>query len=364
MAPATSSLLAGIPAHHLAGLIGAAAALLLSWWFRKRLTLDAIGWLLVFTGGLHIGLVFGHAARQPFLSLLFLLNGLAYFTLAALGRNRRWWRPAAGLLLLGTILTYLVYIGAGREQPDPVGILDKLAELIALGLVMQPRRRRPLRAAVASASTLVLTFVTGAVIWVEDLVASGHAHGVATCAPNHHPVPSMVLRPVPCSVTPAQQAAADQLVAQTRTAIAPYQDVRVALAAGYRPTTPDGDGVAHYGLARSSRSGPLNPSHPSALVYVNTRHGPVLLGAMYQMPAQGQPGPDIGGALTPWHYHTNVCISVPGLFISGLSTPFGQCPPGSIRITTADQLHVWTAPNPNGPFGDLDQAWARRVAQS
>lgn len=47
-----------------------------------------------------------------------------------------------------------------------------------------------------------------------------------------------------------------------------------------------------------------------------------------------------------------ICISLPGLFLSGLPTPFGQCPPGTIRITTTDQLHVWTAPNPNGPFGD------------
>ena len=79
---------------------------------------------------------------------------------------------------------------------------------------------------------------------------------------------------------------------------------------------------------------------------------------------QGVPGPDIGGALTPWHYHTNVCFSVPGLLISGLSTPFGECPPGSVRITTADQLHVWTAPNPNGPFGDLDEAWVRKLDAS
>jgi hypothetical protein len=90
----------------------------------------------------------------------------------------------------------------------------------------------------------------------------------------------------------------------------------------------------------------------------------VLLGAMYQMPKQGVPGPDVGGALTPWHYHTNVCFSLPGLLISGLSTPFGECPPGSVRVTTADQLHVWTAPNPNGPFGDLDEAWVRTLAAS
>ena len=172
-----------------------------------------------------------------------------------------------------------------------------------------------------------------------------------------------MLRVVPCSVTPEQQAAADRLVAETRQDIAPYQDVRVALAAGYRPGAPDGSGTAHYANSHAPAN-PLDPRHPAALVYASTKHGPVLLGAMYQMPKQGVPGPDIGGALTPWHYHTNVCFSLPGLLISGLSTPFGECPPGSVRITSADQLHIWTAPNPNGPFGDLDEAWVRKLDAS
>ena len=376
MAPATSSLFAGLPHDHLSGLAGGAAAILVVRLSRGHAALDALSWLLVFTGGVHVGLVFGHIADQPVLSALFMVDGLAYFGLVALRRNRWWWRPATGSLLLGTILAYLIYTGAGHEQPDPVGILDKLAELVALGLVMLPPERsasdgrgpssyqkawrRPLRWLIASGGTLGLTFVASTALWGEDLAGAAHVHGVVICAPNHHPAPGTVLRQVPCTVSPQQQAAADRLVAETRQAIAPYESVQVALAAGYRPGTPDGTPTVHYG-ARHPGSRPLDPSHPAALVYANTRQGPMLLGAMYQMPKQGQPGPDIGGALTPWHYHTNVCISLPGLFISGLSTPFGQCPPWSIRISTADQLHVWTAPNPNGPFGDLDEAWARRL---
>ena len=373
MAPATSSLLAGIPAHHLLGVAGGLAAPLLVRMRLasvKRASLDPLAWLLVFTGGVHIGLAFGHAASQPFLALLFSVNGVAYLMLVALRRGRWWWRPVTGLLLLGTIVAYLVFVGSGREKPDPVGVLDKLVELLALGLVMMPHEnspggwRRSLRWVIASGASLGLTFLTGTAMWAEDLAGSTHSHDITNCAANHHAGPGTVLRPVPCTVTPVQQMAAERLVAQTREAIAPYKDVNAALAAGYRPTTPDSAGVVHYGTAHLGRGLPLDPRHPAALVYVGTRHGPVLLGAMYQMPAQGQPGPEIGGALTPWHYHTNICISLPGLFLSGLSTPFGQCPPWSIRITSPDQLHVWTAPNPNGPFGDLDPAWARRLAQS
>jgi hypothetical protein len=361
MSPAMSGPLAGIPAAHLAGLAGGVAAVGLG---RLRGRLDALTALLLATAGAHLGLAVGHAATAPVLSALFVLDGAAYLALLALPR-RGWWRPAAAALLLGTIVAYLVYVGSGREAPEPVGMADKLVELVALGLVLHPRRRGGLRLAAASLATLGVAFLTGATIWVEDLAGAVHAHGsTLTCAPNHNPGPGTVLRPVPCSVTPQQQAAAARLVEETRQAISPYQDVNVALAAGYRPATPDGSGTAHYARLGAHSADPLDPRHPAALVYAFTRHGPVLLGAMYQMPQVGRPGPDIGGALTPWHYHTNVCISLPGLFVSGLATPLGECPPGSIRITTADQLHVWTAPNPNGPFGDLDQAWVRRLASS
>jgi hypothetical protein len=361
MAPADAGVLAGIPTAHLPGLAGGIAAVALGVWIRGR-RLDALTALLLCTAGVHFGLALGHAATLPLLSLLFVLDGLAYLALLALPR-RRWWRPAAAVLLLSTIVAYLVYVGSGREAPEPVGVADKLVEVVALGLVLQPQRRHG-RWRAASFATLGLAFLTGGAIWIEDLAGAGHVHGAAlTCAPHHNPGPGTVLRVVPCSVTPEQQAAADRLVAETRQDIAPYQDVNVALAAGYRPSAPDGSGAAHYTNFRAPTN-PVDPRHPAALVYASTRHGLVLLGAMYQMPKQGVPGPDVGGALTPWHYHTNVCFSLPGLLISGLSTPFGECPPGSIRLTTADQLHVWTAPNPNGPFGDLDEAWVRSLDAS
>ena len=361
MAPATAGVLAGIPPGHLPGLAGGVAAVVVGALVRRG-RLDVLTALILCTAGAHLGLAVGHASTLPALSVLFVLDGLAYLALLALPRGR-WWRWAAAALLLSTIVAYLVYVGSGREAPEPVGVADKLVEIVALGLVLQPGRRTG-RWRTASFATLAVAILTGGVMWVEDLAGAAHLHGAAvTCAPNHHAQPGMVLRPVPCTVTPEQQAAADRLVAETRQEIARYQDVRVALAAGYRPGASDGSGTAHYTNFRAPAN-PLDPRHPAALVYASTKHGPVLLGAMYQMPKQGVPGPDIGGALTPWHYHTNVCFSLPGLLISGLSTPFGECPPGSVRITSADQLHVWTAPNPNGPFGDLDDAWVRKLDAS
>src|SRR5215472_1512449 len=249
MAPATAGVLAGIPPAHLPGLAGGVAAVALGVAIRRR-RIDALTALILCTAGVHLGLALGHASTLPVLSVLFVLNGLAYLGLLALPRGR-WWRPTAAALLLATIVAYLVYVGSGREAPEPVGVADKLVELIALGLVLLPRHRTG-RWRAASFATLALAFLTGGVMWIEDVAGAAHAHGAAViCAPNHQAQPGMVLRAVPCTVTPEQQAAADRLVTETRQDIAPYQDVRVALAAGYRPGAPDGSGTAHYSSSRA-----------------------------------------------------------------------------------------------------------------
>jgi hypothetical protein len=51
----------------------------------------------------------------------------------------------------------------------------------------------------------------------------------------------------------------------------------------------------------------LNPRDPSSLVYaINVKgHAPILLGAMYLM-GDGN-GPQVGGGLTRWHSHLEVC---------------------------------------------------------
>jgi len=81
------------------------------------------------------------------------------------------------------------------------------------------------------------------------------------------------------------------------------------------------------------------------------------------MPKPGEYGPDPGGSITQWHMHDNVCFSAGGMVV-GVLSPFGTCPAGSFNAPTAYMMHVWTAGNPNGAFGELNNAWvARLVAQ-
>ena len=102
----------------------------------------------------------------------------------------------------------------------------------------------------------------------------------------------------------------------------------------------------------------LDPQHVQSLIYFNSSSGPMLIGAMYIMPRRGEPGPQIGGPLTVWHQHSNICFDdVTGMAVAFVHSGFfddsgksGSCPRGSTNKTTPLMLHVWLINNPDGPF--------------
>jgi hypothetical protein len=171
--------------------------------------------------------------------------------------------------------------------------------------------------------------------------------GICPSVANARTMPDgMVMAPVPSGrPTAAQQGAANQLVAQTTSALTQYASLSAAAAAGYVPATNPSGRVVHYADWQTVRSGDvLDPTHPSALVYANTVSGPVLLGAMYMGPGPCQPGPDVGGSLTQWHAHDNLCLSATHQVV-GKATPSGTCASGVHNTSTYFMLHVWIAPS-------------------
>jgi hypothetical protein len=171
-----------------------------------------------------------------------------------------------------------------------------------------------------------------------------------------------LLQPVSAVATPAQRAAADRLLADTKASLTRYQDPAVAIAAGYKPGPASGvDPLLHF-QNQANVHAILDPQRPQALVYARTATGLRLIGAMYQMPRVGQWGPDPGGPLTQWHQHEGICFSPFGIEFS-FETPFWTCPVSSTSITTAPMLHVWIIDNgKNGPFAaDLDKTIQRQL---
>jgi hypothetical protein len=312
-------------------------------------TVQAASVLMAMAGAIHLGLIPSHLT-EPVTAVLFLGNGTAYIALST-AFTWRWWRLASAALLVMTVLGYLLFIAVGFDTPDQVALTTKLIELTALGFVLVPvrgearRRDRAWYWATLAAGLPLLTVISGATIWGIDLASpdARHAHAGA------------LLQTTNVVATPEQTAAAARLYAETKAAILPYEDWHRAWAAGYRPGGPANMPSTHWINDAYVKAGyVMDPRRPQGLVYANTRHGPVLLGAMFQMPHLNQFGPDPGGPLTAWHQHENICFTPLGFEFS-LMSPFAVCPLGAIDISAPPMLHVWIVDNPGGPFAvDID----------
>jgi hypothetical protein len=137
-----------------------------------------------------------------------------------------------------------------------------------------------------------------------------------------------------CTPSAAQVEAADHLITTTTLALLRFTDPQTAVDAGYRPLGFEPNGVHHYiNNAYRSDGRTLDPAYPESILYGRTAEGGLFpIGAMFMMDATGQPGPRVGGCLTPWHTH---------------GPPFA--PSGQ---ESAEMMHVWTVPVPGGAFAE------------
>ena len=211
----------------------------------------------------------------------------------------------------------------------------------------------------------LLVIGTAGSAWVGAFRASAAEPGAVA---GHHvhsggvPPPGTIFPVVPAvDATPADRAAAAGFVMAAQIALARYADPAVAAADGYRTEGLAGIDFHASNPAHEHDGRVFDPANPESLVYALTPNGqPVLLGAVFQMPDLGQPGPAIAGPLTVWHAHEDICISLTPPGLSGLLSPLGGCPVGSILLPrTAEMIHVWIVPGAPEPFGDLDEAWKR-----
>jgi hypothetical protein len=355
------------PSHVIGLVAGLAAVPLAVLMLRRRKnwreatgTVQAAAVLMTVTAAVHLALVGHHLQSHPLTAALFLANGVLFIAIA-LSIGWRYWRFASSTLLVATILGYVVYVVAGQEGPDQVGMVTKLVELIALALVLVPvhGEHRPAfrrtRWAAIGLGLPVLLISSSAALWIVDLVRPDprHVHAGA------------VLQSTNAVATQEQWDAANALYRQTKEAIAPYADWRKAWAAGYRPDGSQSQPSTHWMNQRYVDAGyVMDPQHPQGLVYANTKHGPELLGAMFQMRRIGDFGPDPGGPVTAWHQHENICFTPLGFEFS-LLTPTATCPLGAINVSVPPMLHVWIVDNPGGPFAvDIDAQLVKKIDQS
>src|SRR5690242_15447580 len=247
-----------------------------------------------------------------------------------------------GLFTLGNPGHVLLGIGIGLVV---VGVVGAAYTTLPFGLWM----RRGLLA-----GALALIVVSGDIAgWAASVERSGVSPSTQAAAHNHGTTAASR------QPTAAELEAASRLIAETKASVARYVDLKAAIAAGYVPMEPATDQVVHYvNPAYLTDADVLNPLHVQSLIYFNGRQGPVLIGAMYIMPRSFEAGPQVGGPLTVWHQHSNICFDN----VTGMATAFvddassnandksGSCPRGSTHKTTPQMLHVWLIDNPDGPF--------------
>jgi hypothetical protein len=197
--------------------------------------------------------------------------------------------------------------------------------------------------------------------------AEGEDHGEGGEHAGHHAdaeAPAHAHAPTSEVATPEQEAAAQKLLDATIAGLWQWTDPQKVYDAGFRPIGDDGTGTAHLvNWNWINDDVVLDPNFPESLVYRVTPQGRVLEAAMFMAPA-GTPDaeiPDVGGPITQWHIHDNLCYSpvqmvdgAPERRVIGLTDANGNCSRGEHPEPEAPMLHVWVVPQRCGPFSSLE----------
>jgi hypothetical protein len=95
----------------------------------------------------------------------------------------------------------------------------------------------------------------------------------------------------------------------------------------------------------------LDLDRPEGLMFAHTDRGPALVAAVWLMNHANEQGAPVGGCLTVWHSHDNLCSTDPAQgMITGLRRRDGSCPAGQVPWPAPPMLHTWLFDVPGGPF--------------
>jgi hypothetical protein len=364
----------------------------------RPLLLGALAALSVGAAAIHFAVIFEHFDEYSLYGVFFLVLAWAQLVwpavLVALSLAAR--RLAAWLWLgiAGNAIVLVIYfssrsiglpVGPDTKTVEAWGGLDlvcSIEEILLIviaaailarpGLLTRPVRFRSQARSLASllAAPVVVVAATAAVMtpaWAGSEGPAGMASGSSSAMTSSagslqggmgdmgsiDGLPDMRMYGSTNPPTAAQVEAAANLIKETDASLVRFENVRNAIAAGYtyRLAT-NGEEHLLYDGGNPAYQG-LNPKDPSSLVYaINVRgHAPILLGAMYLM-GQGN-GPQIGGGLTRWHSHLEVCRGN-RIIVAGFNVALrGHCDPSTWQDTyTTQMLHVWVVPYPGGVFSD------------
>jgi hypothetical protein len=281
---------------------------------------------------------------------------------------------AAALALAAVVLALVVHFGVARQLPHPttrwtlltVGVAVAVTSLTVPAMVSAGSHHHAEGEAGHSHGEAT-SVAAGAPGHTHTAADGSTSSGTAAIAPKpYDPTQPIDLSGVP-GVTPEQQARAENLIAVTLLRLPKYSDPATAYAAGYRSIQDAVTGYEHYiNWAYLDDGKILDPDYPESLVYRAYRDGRrELQAAMFMLTPRDtlDTVPDVGGALTQWHIHDNLCFTdEPGDYkVRGLTNPDGSCTPPLVKPAQAPMLHVWIVSHPCGPFAALEGVGAGQI---
>ncbi|NLD76605.1 MAG: hypothetical protein GX643_08045 [Acidimicrobiales bacterium] len=219
----------------------------------------------------------------------------------------------------------------------------------------------------------------------DDVAAGGHDHGDGTAAAadddegeHEHAAPAVPPKkynpdePIDLSGVPgvslAQQARAENLIAITLDRLPQFADPAYAESQGFRSIGDGFTGHEHYiNWSYITDEHILNPDYPESLVYDTSGPEKELVSAMFMT----EPGvslddvPELGGALTQWHVHEDLCFTndPEGPRVAGLTGIDEDCRPPLEKFPATPMIHVWITPHVCGPFAALEGVAAGQVKE-
>jgi hypothetical protein len=165
-------------------------------------------------------------------------------------------------------------------------------------------------------------------------------------------------------VTPQQQAKAENLLAVTLSRLPKFSDPAADEAMGFVSIGDGFLGYEHYlNPTNMNDDKLLDPDYPESLVFDTSVTPKKLVAAMFMMNKGDTLAdvPDLGGKLTQWHVHDNLCFAGPR--VAGLTNAEGECAQGLTKGAATPMIHVWIEPHPCGPFAALEGVAGGTIAE-
>jgi hypothetical protein len=195
--------------------------------------------------------------------------------------------------------------------------------------------------------------------------SGGHTHAAAVVPPKaYDPTKPIDLGGV-SGVSLEQQARAENLIALTLARLPQWSDYHTAEAKGFHSI---GDGITGYehfvNWSFINDKHTLDPDHPESLVYSTAGGKRKLVSAMFMLPTNTTLNdvPDVGGKLTQWHIHDNLCFTPTNPpAVAGVTSSGGKCRPPLRNLDPVPMIHVWIVSHPCGPFAALEGVGAGQI---